>query len=285
VVDTPTQLKMTSVLINSFRRILWFACICWAGIASAQQPISFKTGDEFMRETSTRSSSLLQLGNVKIDISSSSVVSKSYRVTGADNDGCTFAVTTKKIIDTVNSGDKKMVFSSDDQPDASSKIAVALNYIIGKPSNVNVDKNGIISAVDATNPVLANDTLLTFTGINAEDYHAGERFILLSGIVANGNLKEGFTWADSSSTASTHMNSNYTIYKITDAFITVQYATYITDPSINTNITGVYMIDRQTGIIAKRIMKSVSNGYQLYNNVLYAAARSTALSESCYRVK
>ncbi|SEO47799.1 hypothetical protein SAMN05192574_108226 [Mucilaginibacter gossypiicola] len=244
----------------------------------------FKKGDQFQRTAFLSSNTVLQRGDQKFNINSFSSTTKVYDVVDASGQGYNLSVTTKHIADTVNAMGKKLEYSSDKPVTDSSAIAKALSNIAGKVASVTINKNGLVT--DVTDPALqfTNDTFTAFTGLQQEQIVKGTTLGLLADFVITQSLKPGYTWADSTTVNGQKTKNTFWVDKLTDKTTTVAFESAITGGYTNSNTNGVYVIDNQTGVILERVMKSIISGYQLHNQVVYAASKRTAFTESCYKI-
>jgi hypothetical protein len=265
------------------------ACIT-AGTAGAQsvqlhRVFNFKKGDEFYRQTATKSSCIIQMGKSQVHINSNSMVAKAYDVTDANDNSFTFTVTTKKITSSLDVDDKHMEFDSGMPLDNSSLLAKGLYYMIDKPIAVGIDKNGVIASVEPPSVKLANDTLLAFTGIANEQYAVGNRFGIVSDFLVQGKLDKSFTWGDTTTYKDIKTVNKFWVQSQTADFTTIQFSSTSKSKMANTNTTGVYVLSNANGVVVQRVLQSVSVGYIYYKRNFYGSTRRWAISESCYKIK
>jgi len=273
--------------IPKLKTILTVLLTSISALSSAQTAhriFTFKKGDQFQRTAFLSSNTVLQRGDQKFNINSFSSTTKVYDVIDATGQGFNLAVTTKHIADTVDAMGKKLEYSSDKPVTDSSAIAKALNNLTGKVASVTINKNGLVT--DVTDPALqfTNDAFTAFTGLQQEQIIKGTTLGLLADFVITQSLKPGYTWADSTTVNGQKTKNTFWIDKLTDKTTTVIFESAITGGYTNSNTNGVYVIDNQTGVILERMMKSIISGYQLHNQVVYAASKRTAFTESCYKI-
>jgi hypothetical protein len=252
---------------------------------NAERIFNFKKGDEYYRQTAIRSSCIIQMGKSQVHINSTSNVAKTYHISDAGDNSYTFTVTTKKIASTLDVDDKHMEFDSGAPADNNSLLAKGLNYMVDKPASVTIDKHGLITSADAYAVKMGNDTLLAFTGIANEQYVVGNRFGLISNFLLQGKLDKGFTWGDTTVNGETKIMSKFWVQSQTAGFTTIGFSSAIRARGVNTNTNGTYVLNNTTGIIAERMLQSVSIGYIVYKKALYGSTRRLAISESCYLAK
>ena len=258
---TPTKLKHILIILLSLV----------SGMVCAQ--VRFKKGDEFQRQVLTKSNCVLQRGSQTLHVSSFSIVYKTYKVTDVTEKGVSLTITTDKIIDTINAMDQNMVYNSDKPADPNSAIQAGLQKMLNARSTVVVNNKGEILSV--RNSASANDTLLSFTGIQPEYLSPGATLQFMADFPLNATFKKGDTWKD----ATPSKETDYTIYAVSPRATTITHKTSILGGNINSRINGSLLIDNFTGVILKRYAQSVSTGYEMINGIVYTATRRTATTE------
>jgi len=148
-----------------------------------------------------------------------------------------------------------------------------LQKMVNAQSSVAVNNKGEILSV--RRPAVANDTLLSFAGIQPENLSAGSTMQFMVSFPLNPSLKKGYTWKTSTSSAET----NYTIYAVSSLTTTITYKVSVLGGSLNSRINGTMLIDNNTGVVLKRYSQSVSTGYEMVNGIVYTATRRTAVTE------
>lgn len=261
--STPIELKYILVILFAFV----------SGVTCAQ--VRFKQGDEFQRQVITKSNCVLQRGSQTLHVGSVSILAKTYKVTDASEKGASFTITTDKLIDTINAMNQNMVYHSGKPADPNSIIQVGLQKMLNNPSVVSVNNKGEI--LNLKHPVVANDTLLSFAGIQPEHLLPGTTLQLMVDFPVNLTLKKGYSWKAANASAET----NYTVYAINGQTTAITYKTSVLGGSLNSRINGSILIDNNTGVILKRYSQSVSTGYEMVNGIVYTATRRTAVTEIC----
>lgn len=265
---------------------LLLACIiAEPAAAQTQRAFNFKKGDEFYRQTATKSSCIIQMGKSQVHINSNSLVARAYDVSSVNDNGYIFTVTTKKITSTLDVDDKHLQFDSGAPLDNNSLLAKGLDYMIDKPTAVSIDKSGVIANVEPPSVKLANDTLLAFTGIANEQYLVGNKFGLISDFLLQGQLGKNFTWGDTTVSGDVKTINKFWVQSQTATSTTIGFSSNSKGKIANTNTNGVYVLNNITGVITQRILKSVSVGYIFYKHNVYGSTRRWAISESCYQIK
>jgi hypothetical protein len=271
-------MKITLTKLKHHLAVAFFMAAVGSSMAQGiHRDLNLKKGDEFQRQIVIKSNCLLQRGSQKLNLSTYSSMTKTYKVTDINGHSATVSITINKIIDSLNALGQKVAFNSDKRPDPNSFIQMSLLQMIGKHAAISVDEKGKILSVQKQLPM--DDTLLAFTGIQNEYLVNGHLIDFTSDFPANPFLKKGYTWTDS--TANTL--SRFTIYAVNSRTTTVTYSTTSLAGNLNSRINGVMLVDNETGIILKRSTQSVTTGYELVKGVIYTATRRTATSEVCYK--
>ena len=263
--------------------ILLLFISCAANAQSLHRVFTFATGDEYQRQTILTSSTIIQRGKQRLDVTSSSSVHKTYKVTRASDSDYDFTVTIDKIQNTVDALGLQIIFDSTKPIDSTSRIIRGLKYMIGKSSIVQIDKNGII--ISGTNPSsrLANDTLLTFSGIQPESFIKGSQFDLVADFTTSSKLKIGYAWADSVNYPDQKMISNFQIDNITEEQTVIKFKSSVIGKYINSNTNGSYTVDNKSGLVLEKKIESIIRGYQVLNNITFATVRRVSLTENCQK--
>jgi hypothetical protein len=254
-------------------------------VTDQQNPLAFKKGDGYQRTTVVNSNTVLQRGNQKFDISSRSSVTKNYHVTEASNAGFVVVVTTKRIADTLFAMGKSMTYNSDSKSDTGSFIQKRLGAMVGQTAYVRLNKRDSIYEISGAGNPPVNDTLFAFTGLQPNQLVKGGSLELTTDYAAIQTMKTGYTWADSIHNASTQIKNTFWIQAKGAATTTIAFESAQRQANTNSNTNGVYVIDNATGVVLTRQMQSITTGYQILNNVVYAASRRTAFTESVYKIQ
>ncbi|MDN3579386.1 hypothetical protein [Mucilaginibacter flavus] len=256
-----------------------------ARVADQSRSLSFKKGDEFQKTTLVNSTTVLQRGNQKFDIKSNSSVTKNYNITDASNTGFAVAVVTKRITDTLFAMGKSMQYNSDGPTDTSSFIQKRLTAMVGQTANVSLSKQDAITQISGNGNQVINDTLFAFTGLQPEQLVKGASLGLTVNSTAMASMKKNYTWADTVTDGNSKIKNTFWIQAKDDKTTTIAFESAQQQSYSNSNANGVYVVDNATGVILVRQMQSITSGYQVLNNVVYAASRRTAVTESCYKTR
>jgi hypothetical protein len=262
---------MINVPAKIYPLVLLLALI--AGEAAAQA--RFKKGDEFQRQIFAKSNCVLQRGGQNLHVSSSSAITRAYKVTDASDRGASFNISTEKLVDTVNAMDQTMIYSTAKPADPNSGIQTGLQRLAATQISASVNAKGEVTS--AHRSVAANDTLMAFAGIQPESLQPGNMLPFMIGFQYNPIFKKGYNWTVTTPSGETV----YTIYAINGRTTTITYKTSLLGGNLNSRINGSMMIDNESGLILKRCSQTVSVGYEMVNGVVYTATRRTAITELC----
>ncbi len=253
--------------------------------ADEHRQLPFKKGDGYQRTTLVNSNTVLQRYDQKFSITSNSSITKNYNVTDATKSGFAVAVTTKRITDTIYAMGKSMLYNSDSPSDTGSFIQKRLGAMVGQTANVTIGKRDTIYDIKGNGNPAVNDTLYAFTGMQPDQLSKGGPLGLTVDYTAMQTMKKGYTWVDTIYNAQQKVKNTFWIQSKDDKTTTIAFESAARQSYSNSNTNGVYVIDNATGVVLTRQMQSITSGYQILNNVVYAASRRTAFTESVYKVQ
>jgi hypothetical protein len=252
----------------------------------AYRVFNFNTGDEYQTDILTNSNAIIQRGKQTINANTVSTVSKTFSAILANDRGYTFNVKIKRMDNEINVMGKRLYYSSDAKRDTSSTIVKALDFMLNKPVDVQINKEGIIQSFTDYKAEMATDTLVSFVGLQPEAFEKGTMLSIIASFVYNPGIKKNFTWTDSVEIDKQRLVTKFWIEDVTEKITIVKFSSAISTKLINTNQNGTYVIDNGTGIIQEKIVYSISTGYQISaGGVVYAVSRSTSVSEKTRKVK
>ncbi len=258
-------------------------------VAEAQKTyrvFNFNKGDEYQTDILTNSNATIQRGKQTINANTVSTVSKTFSTILANERGYTFNVKIKRMDNEINVMGKRLHYSSDAKRDTSSAIVKALDFMLNKPVDVQINKEGIIQSFTDYKAEMATDTLVSFVGLQPEAFEKGTMLSIIASFVYNPGIKKNFTWTDSVEIDKQRLVTKFWVEDVTEKITIVKFSSAISTKLINTNQNGTYVIDNGTGIIQEKIVYSISTGYQISaGGVTYAVSRSTSVSERTRKVK
>ncbi len=276
---------MNSITIKGFilnkRSIVLTTLFLLGGyICSAQSKrvFTFTPGDEFEKQSILKSTANIQRGNQRLTVSSSSNITRLYKVTEVDT-AAKLDVTITKMDNIISALGQLLHYDSEKGVDSTSKIQKSLGSMLNKPVKVSVNKNGKIVSSDESALQTINDSLIVFAGIQSEPFIVGNQFNLTPNFVVSERIKPGYAWLDTVKTDQQQMITRFWIDDVTYDHTIVKFQSKLTSTYMNSNTTGTYVVDNYSGMIVQRLVQSISNGYQVMNSLVYVTNRSISLSE------
>lgn len=271
------KLKLVLLLV-----VLGFA----ASAQEGHRVFAFKVGETYQTDILTNSNAVVQRGKQTLSVSTVSAVTKSFTNTLANDRGYTFKVKIDKMDNEIDAMKQKLRYNSGTQIDTISEIAKALDFMVNKPIDVQINKYGIIQSFTDYKAEFATDTLVAFAGIQPEAFERGTLLSIIADFTYNPAIKKNFSWGDSVEIDKQRLITRFWVEDINEKTSTIKFSSRVTTPLLNTNQNGTYVIDNATGIIQEKIVYSISSGYQISaGGVIHAVSRSTSVSQKTKRVK
>jgi hypothetical protein len=276
-------MRNIQILLSAF----FLFCTIFCSGQGIQRPFAFQKGDQYKKRIYLTSTFVMQRGTKALTVTSSSSVYKTYKVTDVSIEGYSFNINTDKMDVVINSERQKLNFDSKKGiEDTTSKIENALNFMVGKSNNITVNIYGkIIAGDDFSDMQLVNDSLLTFAGIQPESFKNGTQFNIIPQFVLRNYMQKGYVWTDTATYNQQKMKTNFWIDQITPTSTIVKFKSSVIGDLVNSNSTGTYIIDKESGVLIQKLIESISTGYQISNNKVYSTTRRISLSEDCTKEK
>ena len=246
---------------------------------SVKRVFDFTTGDEFEKQSVLKSTTNIQRGTQKLLVSSSSTITKLYKVTETIDTTAKLDITIKKMDNVISALGQLLHYDSEKGADTTSKIQKSLNSMLNTPVTVQINKTGKILSSDESALKIINDSLLVFAGIQSETFTKGSQFTLTPKFNMSDRVKPGYVWMDTVTLDQQKMITRFWIDDISDGHTIVKFQSKLTSSYLNSNTTGTYVLDNRSGMIIQRLVQSISNGYQVMNSLVYITNRSISLSE------
>lgn len=276
-----TNFNLKTVLVLLFM-LLSFASKAQEG----HRVFLFNEGEEYQTDILTNSKAVVQRGKQTLNINTVSTVTKSLKVTLANDRGYTFNVKINKMDNVIDAMGKQLHHSSSIKSDTSSSILRALDFMLNKPVDVVVNKYGIIQSSTDYRAEMATDTLVSFAGLQPEAFERGTLIGLVADITYNKGLKKGYTWTDSVVIDKQTLKTEFKIEDINEKNTVIKFSNTIIGKLLNTNTNGTYVIDNSSGVILEKLLYTLSTGYQISaGGVVYAVSRATSISQKTKRIK
>lgn len=271
------------------RIALLFSFLLMSFTVQAQEKhrvFTLKVGNEFQKEILSNSKAVVQRGNQTLTVNTTSSLTKSYKVVNASDKGYDLNVTIKKMDNLIDALGKQFHYNSEGKGDSTSRIEKALNFMLNKPVDVAIDKYGVILSSTEYKSELATDTLVSFAGLQMETFEKGTLLGLLADINVNSTYKKGYTWTDFVKIYKQKLVTKFWIEDINQKNTVIKFSSTIVTPLLNSNSNGTYILENSTGLIAEKLVYTVSTGYQISTGgVAYAVSRSTSLSEKSKQLR
>lgn len=267
-------LNKRSIVLTTLLLIGGYIC----SAQSVKREFKFNKGDEYEKQSILKSTSNIQRGNQRLTVSSSSNITRLYKVTGVDT-ATKFDVTITKMDNIISALGQLLHYASEKGVDTTSKIQKSLNSMLNKPVTVSINKNGKIVSSDESALETINDSLVVFAGIQSEPFTKGTQFNLTPNFTLSDRIKPGYTWLDTLKTDQQQMITRFWIDDVTFDNTIIKFQSKLTGTYMNSNTTGTYVLDNYSGMVIQRLVQSISNGYQVMNALVYVTSRSISLSE------
>lgn len=246
----------------------------------------FKPGETYQTDILTNSKAVVQRGKQTLNVNTVSSVSKSFINTLSNDRGSTFQVKIDKMDNEIDAMGQKLRYNSGTKIDTSSRILRALDFMMNKPIDVQINKYGIIQSYTDYKAEMATDTLVAFAGIQPEAFERGTLLSIIADFTYSPDIKKNFSWGDSIEIDKQRLVTKFWVEDINPKISTIKFSSNVTTKLLNTNQNGTYIIDNATGIIQEKIVYSISTGYQISaGGIVYAVSRSTSVSQKTKRVK
>ncbi len=267
--------------------LLLFVLTNFAAIAQeGHRVFTFKSGEEYQTEILTNSKAIVQRGKQTLNVNTVSTATKLFTATLSNERGYTFNVKIKKMQNEIDAMGQKLYYNSETKGDSTSIILKALDFMLNKPVDVQVNKYGVIQSFTDYKAEMATDTLVAFAGLQPEAFEKGTLLSIIADFTYNPGIKKNFSWGDSIEIDKQRLISKFWVEDITEKTAIIKFTSSITTKLLNSNQNGTYVIDNATGIIQEKILYTISTGYQISaGGIVYAVSRSTSVSEKTKRVK
>ncbi|RZA02890.1 MAG: hypothetical protein EOP47_05300 [Sphingobacteriaceae bacterium] len=274
------SINIKGFILNKRSIVLTTLFLLGGYICSAQskRAFTFTPGDEFEKQSILKSTANIQRGNQRLTVSSSSNITRLYKVTEVDT-AAKMDVTITKMDNIISALGQLLHYDSEKGVDSTSKIQKSLGSMLNKPVKVSVNKNGKIVSSDESALQTINDSLIVFAGIQSEPFIVGNQFNLTPNFTVSERIKPGYAWLDTVKTDQQQMITRFWIDDVTYDHTVVKFQSKLTSTYMNSNTTGTYVVDNYSGMIVQRLVQSISNGYQVMNSLVYVTNRSISLSE------
>ena len=158
---------------------------------------------------------------------------------------------------------KKLRYNSNTKIDSTSVIIKALDFMVNKPIDVQVNKYGVIQSFTDYKAEMATDTLVAFAGLQPEAFEKGTLLSIVADFTYNPAMKKNFSWGDSIEIDKQRLVTKFWVEDINQKTTIIKFTTSNTTKLLNSNQNGTYVIDNATGVIQEKILYTISTGYQI----------------------
>jgi hypothetical protein len=241
--------------------------------------ISFKNGDQFMKETVINTNAVIQRGNNSLALGCSTSISQLFRVSKVSPVGSSFNVNTKKIASTVRlSGGEVQHYSSEDF-DSNSVTGQAMRNIVAQTNFLQVDNFGVIFDIRQDPVSFQQDSLIAFLNLNPASFLPRSTLELITDTAFYSMNLPGSPLVDSATINGIKTVTRYNFDSRTDSTTSFSFTQTVTGSDANVNTNGVLVINNRAGMVSEKTSQSISVSYQLFNGVMYLVTRKSAVSE------
>ena len=182
-------------------------------VAKAQSGMAnlvLKKGDAFEKISNITSTNKVEMMGQTVESNSNSAIQTTYSVDGAGAD-YQLGVTLKKLSVNIHTMGQEINYDSNKPGDTSSALGAVAKNFMGKPTQISVDKSGIITAIQNNAEPNALAGLLANIGISGNEMAVGNLFELAGSLPTNAKLKKGYSWMDSSGIEDNKQTSTFVV--------------------------------------------------------------------------
>jgi hypothetical protein len=245
----------------------------------------YKKGDVFQSEVITTSNSMIKRGKQILNVSSTNNIVKSHTIKEADNQGYKLAVKIDKMNASIDANKVRTSFNSEKTNDTTSNILKGLYFVVNKPIEITINKNGVIQNFEEYKLEMASDTLVSFAGIQPEIFKKSSLINFFADFTYYKNLKKGYSWSDSLTVGDEKTNTRFLIDYVDEKVTILNFFKTSTTSMLNTNSNGTYVIDNTTGLILEKYVYVIAVGFQLSaGKTMYAVSRTTSIVEKTKKI-
>lgn len=260
-----------------------FSNMAYAQIA--KPVLKLTKGDGYKITTYINTSTRLQRGDRNLELLSVASISKMYKVANATDAGYELTATVTHITDTLNAFGKNVSYSSDRAPKPNAEIEAGLSTLINKTATIKLDKSGIITGVSSADKAPDDDNILALAGLPIDSLPAGKMADIFFNPNAPAGTKVGSSWKIIDKRNGGNITTTVTI-KASDANqIMFGYAMVAKQPSTNANINGLVLVDRASGMVLRRSVKTSLISIKNVNDQAYVESKKMAVEEVCELAK
>jgi len=253
--------------------------------------VLFKQGDRYEKQVTNKSNMIMRRGGQTLNLDGSYTVSRSYVVNDTTAGAYSFTITTQKVTDTLKGMGQQLEYDSEKSSATGSLLEKTLKRLIGKSTDVVINKTGKITTVSDKFTLSQEDSLINLSSLLPDKFIVGNTLELIAGLPTSNLLKKGAKWTDSVLTTNGKEIIQYTINGVTDSTITIGFKgngvknhdylkDKITIKDYSTSIiTGYMIVDNNTSIVMKRFVKTDESGQQTINDISVSMEKKCTMIE------
>ena len=259
-----------------------FAVLLLAALTGNSQSVStklkFDQGQSIQVNLQLKTNIVQQAMGQAIDFNVEANADHSFLVTNATEDNSTLKHSMDRVGFSFDGMGQKRKFDSKDEKDLNGNFGKPVKELLEKKYDMVIDGNGntlmaipekiVLSNDDPRMAIITNMMKDVFDLVQPPQKGAGSFFKILQ----DSATVKGKPWTESYTLPNGIFNAAYTISEITDSTIVVDFASSSvtvtkaemmggeTTTNLNNKSTGKIIIDRLTGIMREKTMKTDSNG-------------------------
>ena len=253
--------------------------------------VFFKQGDRYEKIVTNKSNMVMRRGDQTLNLDGSYAVSRSYVVNDTTAGAYHFTITTEKVADTLKGMGQQMEYNSEKPSATGSALEKTLKRLIGKSTGVVTDKTGKITAASNKFSLSQEDSLVNLSSLLSDKLIAGNTLDLIAGLPASNSLKKGSKWTDTILTIGGKEIIYYAIDGLNDSTTTISFKgngvknhEYVKDRTIfkdhsTSVITGYMIVNNNTSIVTKRLIKTDESGQQTINGASVSTEKKRDIIE------
>jgi len=253
--------------------------------------VLFKQRDLYEKMIANKSTMVMRRGEQTLNLDGSYTVSRSYMVNDTAAGTYSFTITTEKVTDTLKGMGEQMEYDSQKPSATGSLLEKTLKRLIGKSTDVVIDKTGKIIAVSNRFSLSQEDSLINLSSLLPGKFIVGNTLELIAGLPPSNSLKKGTKWNDTIQTTGGKEIIYYAIDGINDSTTTISFKgngvknhNYLKDKitikDYSTSIiTGYMIVDNNTSIVTKRFVKTDESGQQTINDISVSMEKKSTMIE------
>lgn len=262
-------------------------CLLLGGVNTVvnAQNLNLNKGDEYKVTTLMSSSSSMKRGDKTLDVKSISKLTKSYMVTDATNSGYNLSMSVTNVADTIDGFNQKLAYNSNRAADPASAIETGLRNLVGTTHALNLDKSGKVTQVANADKAMSDAAVAGSAGVYFDNMAVGKTLKLGANFKLPAGASKGTTWKEENKASGVTTKTTYKVDETSAKQTKVSFTSESAQTGINTNTSGVMVLDNNSGVVVQRVLKIDSKGNSSLDGKTFITSTKRTLSESCEKVK